>query len=399
VRIAHVSDCYLPRLGGIELQVRDLAHRQAMAGHDVTLFTTTVGPEPAASTGHVPVNRLRRSGRPFALGPDEGDIVYRDSWRTRTAVARGKFDVVHVHSSTFSPLAFLVARDAQRQGVPTVVTHHSLWSKAEPLFHGANWLTRWAGWEVTWSAVSEAAAQPLRRVMKGRKPVYILPNGIKPDDWEVQRSAKEPGTFLVTSVMRLAPRKRPIQLLRILAKARKLTPTRIDLRAEIIGDGPERPAMERFIRRHEMSGWVRLAGRVDREEIRSVYERADLFIAPATYESFGIAALEARASRVPVLARSGTGVSEFVVDGQDGFLVESDDAMAEAIAALATGTDATWSLPPQLGPVPDRVTWDASLRQCEMLYVEASRHTGVPWIADIGMAADPESVSSGPSGA
>ena len=246
--------------------------------------------------------------------------------------------------------------------------------------------------------MSEAAAQPLRRVMKGHQPVFILPNGIDPDDWEVERRAKTPGTFLVTSVMRLAPRKRPIQLLRILAKARKLTPSGTDLRAEIIGDGPERSAMERFIRRHAMSGWVRLAGRVDREEIRSVYERADLFIAPATYESFGIAALEARASRVPVLARSGTGVSEFVVDGQDGFLVESDDAMAEAIAGLAREPGVGGRFRDSSVPYPTASPGMPTLRQCELLYVEANRRAGVSWIGEIGIAADPETVSSGPSG-
>jgi glycosyltransferase involved in cell wall biosynthesis len=394
MRIAHVSDCYLPRLGGIELQVRDLAERQAGAGHDVTLFTSTVGPPRSGNeTGEVAVDRVRALGRRFPMTRGAGDIAYRDSWKARDKVASGKFDAVHVHTSTFSPLAFLVARDAGRRGVPTVVTLHSMWSKAEPLFHGADWVAGWAGWEVTWTAVSEAAAQPLRRVMRGRQPVYILPNSIDPEEWQVPRRPRSPETFRVAAVMRLSPRKRPLQLLRILERARGLTDPSVEIRAEIMGEGPERKAMQRYLRRHGMAGWVNLAGRVSRPAIRSVYESADLFVAPATFESFGIAALEARASGVPVLARNGTGVTEFLVDGRDGFLVDSDSAMAEAVAGMAAGSDPRWSLGSapghRLGPVPEKVTWSASLPRCEMLYAAAARQHGLPSVAGLG-GGDPE---------
>jgi glycosyltransferase involved in cell wall biosynthesis len=382
MRIAHVSDCYLPRVGGIELQVRDLAERQAAAGHDVTLFTSTVGATRSRhETGEVAVERVRALGRRIPMMPGSGDIAYRDSWKARDKVAGGKFDVVHVHTSTFSPLAFLVARDAGRRGVPTVVTLHSMWSKAEPLFHGADWLSGWAGWEVTWTAVSEAAAQPLRRVMRGRQPVYILPNSIDPEEWRVPRRPRPPRTFQVAAVMRLSPRKRPLQLLRILERARELTDPRVEIRAEIMGDGTERKAMERYLRHHGMTTWVNLAGRVSRPAIRSVFETADLFVAPATFESFGIAALEARASGVPVLARNGTGATEFLDDGHDGFLVDSDSAMAETLAGMAEGTDPRWSLATALGPVPERVTWSASLPRCEMLYAAAARQHGLPSVA------------------
>ena len=43
MRVALLSDCYLPRLGGIEVQVHDLAHRLAAAGHDVEVVTATAG--------------------------------------------------------------------------------------------------------------------------------------------------------------------------------------------------------------------------------------------------------------------------------------------------------------------------------------------------------------------
>ena len=45
MRILHVSDCYAPRTGGIESQVRDLARAQVQAGHEVHVLTATVGDE------------------------------------------------------------------------------------------------------------------------------------------------------------------------------------------------------------------------------------------------------------------------------------------------------------------------------------------------------------------
>jgi glycosyltransferase involved in cell wall biosynthesis len=75
---------------------------------------------------------------------------------------------------------------------------------------------------------------------------------------------------------------------------------------------------------------------VRRTSVRDRYATADVYISPARLESFGIAALEARTSGLPVVARSGSGVGEFVIDGVNGFLAEDDESMAAALARLAS---------------------------------------------------------------
>jgi glycosyltransferase involved in cell wall biosynthesis len=60
-----------------------------------------------------------------------------------------------------------------------------------------------------------------------------------------------------------------------------------------------------------------------------------VYLSPARLESFGIAALEARTVGLPVIGRQGSGVGEFVTDGVNGRIVDSDDAMTLAIADLA----------------------------------------------------------------
>src|SRR6185312_7852985 len=100
----------------------------------------------------------------------------------------------------------------------------------------------------------------------------------------------------------------------------------VALRLDILGEGPAERAMRRVVRRSGMGDWVDLPGRVTPAELRARYSNADLYVAPARLESFGIAALEARAAGLPVVARSDGGVQEFVRDGVEGLLAADDEA-------------------------------------------------------------------------
>jgi glycosyltransferase involved in cell wall biosynthesis len=368
MRIAHVTDCYLPRLGGIELQVHDLAERQS-ASHDVSIITSTAG------EGDGGVGVIRVCG---TRGRSE-NIRYRSSAKGLDLLETGDFDLVHVHASSFSPLAFLAARRASQRGVPTVATVHSLWAKASPLFDAADTLARWGRWPVIWSAVSSAAAEPMQRILGERAAVAILANGVDPAAWTVAPEPGRPGELRVAVVCRLAPRKRPYQLLQTLRRARARLPEQTGLSVDIVGEGPERPRIERYLRRHDMDGWVRLHGRIDRSDIRDLYARTDLFVAPAHLESFGIAALEARCAGLPILALSRTGVRDFVTHGVEGWLVDSDRAMLETIVSLATSPALLRRVARHNRSVEPAVSWPSVLERCEALYRSAAHLHGRVW--------------------
>ncbi|MGH8888745.1 MAG: glycosyltransferase family 4 protein [Acidothermaceae bacterium] len=380
MRIAHVTDCYLPRLGGIELQVHDLASRQRAMGHEVSVVTSVTS-DPgtrAVVNGHEDFDDARvgsiGSGvlvhRPTERGArgGHGVIRYAHSWSGRSVVLRGKYDVVHVHASTFSPLAFLTAHAASRAGIPTAVTLHSLWSYATPLFRGANRLCSWADWPVAWSAVSSVAAEPLRQVLRDRAAVAVLPNGVEPAQWLSGPVASSAAAVRLVSVMRLARRKRPRDLLAILRQVAQEVGTSVRLSAEIIGDGPQRPLLERYLRRHDMNGWVTLAGRRSRAQIRQALGQADLFVTASTLESFGIAALEARTAGLPVVARAGTGVEDFIAHRREGILVASDAEMVGAIVELVTSPAARAAMATHNRSVAPAPTWDDVLARCDALY-------------------------------
>jgi glycosyltransferase involved in cell wall biosynthesis len=347
MRIVHVADCYLPRLGGIELHVRDLAERQRAAGHEVTVVTRTPG-EPAPG-----VHRVGPGERP----------------------ALGEADVVHAHVSIVSPFALATARRAGYAGVPTLLTVHSLWSHVGPLPELARDLWGMARWPVTWSAVSERAALPVHERIG--VPVHVVPNAVDLEHWTPAPALPpdtRPGTPPhVVSVMRLTSVKRALPLVRVLRQVARTA----DFSATIVGDGPERPAVERFLRRNRLTDRVELAGALDRSAIRRHLERASVFVAPAHRESFGIAALEARATGVPVLASAVSGVATFVEHGRDGLLAADDRELAAHLRTLVTDHDLRRRIAWHNRLVPPAHGWREALARTEELYAAAGARAGV----------------------
>lgn len=364
MKVAHVSDCYLPRLGGIERQVHELAVRQREAGHDVSVITSAPG-----------------DGSPFADGiqlmrpPANGSSPTRMHYEwTRTgcqAVLRGDFDVVHIHASSFSPLGFVTAARASAARVPTVVTVHSLWAGATPLFHAADRLAGWGRWRVAWSAVSSAAAEPLKRILRANTPVTILPNGVDPAEWDVTALPRSTGRVVVATVGRLAVRKRPGPLLRMLREAKARLPAEVQIEAILVGDGPLRRPLERYVETTGMGDWVSLRGPATHTELRDLYAGVDFYIAPATLESFGIAALEARCAGLPVVAHRCSGISEFICDGKDGILARGDEEMVNGIVRLAGSQTTRECMRAHARSVPPPVSWPGILDATEALYDRA----------------------------
>jgi glycosyltransferase involved in cell wall biosynthesis len=286
-------------------------------------------------------------------------------------------DVVHVHLSVLSPLGILAVRAAARNGVPVVVTVHSLWWWAASLYRTADRLMRWGAWPVHWTAVSDLAAEPLRGILGDRAEVEVLPNGVDAAAWAVDPLPRDDREVVVASVMRLALRKRPKALMHIVRDAAAALPEGIRLRVVVVGDGPQRRAVRRLRRRYRLTDCVELAGRRDHAGIRELYRRADLYLAPATLESFGIAALEARCAGLPVLARRRTGIAGFVHDGVDGLLADDDAGLARGLARLATDPDLRAEMTRHNRTRAADHGWPEVLTRCDMAYkhaLETTRH-------------------------
>jgi glycosyltransferase involved in cell wall biosynthesis len=345
-----VTDCYVPRLGGIEMQVHDLAQRLQRAGHEVVVITPTPGPDVIDG---VRVQRMRVPLLPFDI-----PFTPRTFHLVRELLQREEVDVAHFHGGIASPLAFGAAADAQAAGLPAVVTTHCLWSYAAPIFQLLDRRFHWTRWPVVLSAVSDVAAAPIRKIAGPDIEVAVVPNGIDPDDWKVTPLPRDASVVTIVSVMRLAPRKRPRHLLNMIRQVRDEMPPGLGLRVTIIGEGPERPSLERYLAKHGLGDVVELVGRRTRDEIRDEFARADIFVAPANLESFGIAALEARCAGLPVVAKARTGIREFVANGTEGLLAQSDRDMVDQLLRLIRDPALRQEIAAHNRDVPVSVGWD-----------------------------------------
>jgi glycosyltransferase involved in cell wall biosynthesis len=341
VRIVHISDCYPPRLGGIETQVRALAVRQAAAGHDVHVITATPGTSVRRGTETLDGVVVHRT---TASMPAELPVHPRVNRVVRELLADGGAaagaDAVHVHGGVVSPFAYPAGRVARQLGLPTVATIHGVWGGVfSPAVRFADLVTGWTRWGVVLTAVSDAAADPIRRIVGPDVPVTLVPNGIDVERWRIPHVAGDPDEVRLVAVMRLAPRKRALPLVSMVEEASRYLPSGRRVRLTIVGDGPATAQVRRRIERHGLAYGtcvVDLAGRLTPDQVRATLAASDAFVAPARLESFGIAALEARTAGLPVLAYASTGISTFVHHEREGLLAADDRAMVDAIARIVS---------------------------------------------------------------
>lgn len=370
MRIAHVSDCYAPRTGGIETQVRALAGRQAAHGDQVRIITATPGHDDVVAGDDVvdglPVHRAA-ARMPFELPVHP---------RTVTVVGRlldaHPVDVVHVHAGVVSPFAWGAVRAATRRGMPVLVTVHSVWGPlAQPGFRMSDAVVHWSAWGATLSAVSQTAAERISAALPGSGEVLVVPNGIDPADWQVEPRGADPARLRVATVMRMAPRKRTVPLVRILAEARALLAPQVRLTATVVGDGPERERAVRYAREHGLADDVRFTGRLGRDDIRDVFAQSDVYLQPSVKESFGLAALEARSAGLPVVARTQTGTTQFIHHEVQGLLAGDDAGLARALQRLGTDRALLLRLTEHNRTVPPQDAWPHVLEIVRDAYARA----------------------------
>ena len=143
---------------------------------------------------------------------------------------------------------------------------------------------------------------------------------------------------MLVHVSNFRPVKRVDDVVRVFARVRAARPDQpIVLR--LVGDGPERPRVSALAHALGLEAQVHFLG--ERVDLPDVLRGADVFLLPSETESFGLAALEAMASGVPVVASRVGGLPEVITDGETGLLCPVGDVAAMADACLALlGDDA-----------------------------------------------------------
>jgi len=163
----------------------------------------------------------------------------------------------------------------------------------------------------------------------------VIPLGIAT---HTARPAAPPRDFTVCTVGTLIPRKRVDQMIRVFAR---LAPERPDARLVIVGEGPERRALELMIHRLGLADKIELTGRLDARAVQERMARASVMALPSVRESLGAVYLEAMSLGVPALGTRGEGIEEHIEHGVSGILVppDDDDTLLVELRALAADPD------------------------------------------------------------
>jgi glycosyltransferase involved in cell wall biosynthesis len=154
------------------------------------------------------------------------------------------------------------------------------------------------------------------------------------EDLRPQRSA----TFTVSTAARLIERKKVHVLIEAFAAFRREVP---DARLVVIGDGPERPRLEKRVAELGASQAVHFTGHVSHREVVNRIAESHVFVLPSVRESLGTVYFEAMSQGVPVVGTVGEGIADFIADGEDGFLVppNAPEPLVRVMRALHKSTD------------------------------------------------------------
>jgi len=164
--------------------------------------------------------------------------------------------------------------------------------------------------------------------------VVVIPNFVSPAEYHppgddtCRRSLAPAGHKVLVHVSNFRPVKRVTDVVRVFAGVRREVAATLVL----VGDGPDRDPAEQEVDRLKLRRNVRFLGKVD--NVADILRGSDVFLLPSETESFGLAALEAMACAVPVLASAVGGLPEVVVDGETGFLTPVGDTGAMTAHAI-----------------------------------------------------------------
>jgi phosphatidyl-myo-inositol alpha-mannosyltransferase len=314
--------------GGVQVHVRELATGLQGRGHDVLVIAPTRNepPEPwVVSVGHPVDIRYNASNAPIDPRPWSRRAI-------RRALATFGPDVVHAHQPTVPSTGLWATLEAR---APVVATFHSGATRARLYDVAAPILRRALARIRVRIAVSDRAAAFDRERLGGA--FRVIPNGVDVDRWaEADPADLGPGRKLLF-VGRLDARKGfPVAV----GAFERLARGHGDLRLIVVGDGPERAALDTLPTL--LRARVTMLGSVPNSELPPIHAGCDAYLGPSTGgESFGIVVVEAMAAGLPVIVSDTPGYDEVVHDGVDGLLVPPGDPGALAAAVRRVLDDPT----------------------------------------------------------
>ncbi len=334
--------CYAS-VGGSGIVATELAKSLAARGHDVHVLSADTPFRFGAYQAGLNFHRVSTPAYPLFR---ETQYVLALATRVVQVSREFKLDIVHAHyavpHATAAYLARQILQSAAADRVPKVIT--TLHGTDITLVGSDHSYAETVAFSIDQSdgvtAVSESLKEETYRMLPVRNEIVVIPNFLDCETYRRTPDARlrarycPPGCEkVVIHVSNFRPVKRVTAVVEIFARIAAKVPSRLLL----VGDGPDLTAALDAARALGLSKQVESVG--EQDQILPLLSISDLFLLPSAQESFGLAALEAMACEVPVVASRVGGLHEVIDDGSTGFLHAPDDLEGMAASGVALLTD------------------------------------------------------------
>ena len=333
--------CY-PTYGGSGVVATELGIELAARGHEIHFITYSQPFRLAGREANIRYHEVPVSNYPLFEYPP-----YDLALATRMAEVAElhQLDLLHVHYAIPHSVSALLARQMLAKAgrrLPFITTLHGTDITLVGLDRSYLPITRFGIDESDGvTAISSHLRERTRENLGITREIEVIRNFVNCDFYvrnpelvaqQRPRFAK-PGESLLVHLSNFRPVKRVLDVIETFARVSRALPARLLM----IGDGPERSAAEFLALRLGVGDRVDFVGK--QENVNELLALSDLMLMPSEMESFGLAALEAMACRVPAVATNVGGVPELIEDGVNGLLYEIGDVEGMAAGAISILSD------------------------------------------------------------
>ena len=315
-----------PTFGGSGIVATELGKELAKKDHEIHFITYTEPVRLGELRKNIFYHEVSTSDYPlFKYTPYEQVLTSK----LVDVVKFEKLDLLHVHYAIPHASAAYMAQQIlsdQNIKIPFITTLHgtdiTLVGKNpsfEPVINfsinKSNMVT----------AVSESLKKDTHELFEVKNNIKVIPNFICIDDYKLENNDFYKKRFAPNNekIICHISNFRKVKRIKDVLLSFEIISKEIDVKLILVGDGPERSALEKISRESNYSNNIYFLGSL--KSTKEVLNISDLFFLPSSTESFGLSALEAMACSVPVISTKTGGIPEVVIDGKSGYLSEVGD--------------------------------------------------------------------------